>query len=123
MRLSVDEIYVMHSEICKTLANPKRLEILIALQAGEVSVADLVKQLRLPKANVSQHLGVLRARGVVKTRRDGLTVYYRIASPKIIRACNLMREVLMEQVQERAQLTRKWNQAHRSSGRPALQPL
>jgi len=107
------ELTVLHAEICKTLANPKRLAILNALQRREVSVADLVRALRLPKANVSQHLTVLRAHGVVRARREGLSVYYRVANPKIIRACNLMREVLTEQLHERARLAGNWRRAQR----------
>lgn len=109
----MNELFVLHSEICKTLANPKRLEILNALQNGEVSVAQLLRRLKLPKANVSQHLAMLRSRGVVKARREGLNVYYRIANPKILRACNLMREVLMEQLEERARVTRSWSRRRR----------
>jgi ArsR family transcriptional regulator len=107
------ELFVLHSEICKTLANPKRLEILNALQAGEVSVGELVRKLRLPKANVSQHLAVLRSRGVVSARREGLNVYYRVANPKIIRACNLMREVLTEQLEHGVRLAQTWHRARR----------
>jgi ArsR family transcriptional regulator len=109
----MNEIVVLHAEICKTLANPKRLEILNALQDGEVSVADLVRKLRLPKGNVSQHLAVLRTRGVVSARREGLNVYYRVANPKIIRACNLMREVLTEQLHGRVRLAENWSRAQR----------
>jgi ArsR family transcriptional regulator len=91
-------IFIAHAEICKTLANPKRLEILNALSNGEITVNDLVKKLRLPKANISQHLSVLRTQGVVLARRSGRNIYYKIASPKIIKACNLMREVLIEKI-------------------------
>ncbi len=104
---------MLHSEICKTLANPKRLEILNALQGGEVSVGELVRKLRLPKANVSQHLAMLRSRGVVSARRDGLSVYYRVANPKIIRACNLMREVLVQQLQQGVRLTQRWDRTQK----------
>ena len=109
----MNELYVLHAEICKTLANPKRLEILNVLGKGEVSVAQLVRILRLPKANVSQHLAVLRSRGVVKARREGLNVYYRVANSKIIRACRLMRDVLVEHLDESARATRKWGAASR----------
>jgi ArsR family transcriptional regulator, virulence genes transcriptional regulator len=112
----MNELYVLHAEICKTLANPKRLEILNALGRCEVSVAELVRILRLPKANVSQHLAVLRSRGVVKARREGLNVYYRVLNPKIIRACNLMREVLMEHLDKSARATRKWGVVSRAGG-------
>lgn len=107
------ELFALHSEICKTLGNPKRLEILNALQGGEVSVGELVRKLRFPKANVSQHLAMLRSRGVVSARRDGLNVYYRVTNPKIIRACNLMREVLAERLQQAVRLTQRWDRTQK----------
>ena len=97
----------MHAEICKTLANPKRLEIIYALKEGELSAGELVKRLNIPKANVSQHLAILRQRRVVVSRRDGVNIYYSIANPKIVQACALMREMLMEQIKEDNRLVSK----------------
>jgi len=110
------ELFALHAEICKTLASPKRLEILNALEDGEVSVGELVRRLRLRKANVSQHLAVLRSRGVVSARREGLSVFYRVANPKIIRACSLMREVLAEHLERGVRLTQKWDRHRRIAG-------
>lgn len=92
-------IFIAHAEICKTLSNPKRLEILGIMREREITVNELVKKIKLPKANVSQHLSVLRTHGVVITRRSGRNVFYKIASKKIIKACDLMREVLLERVE------------------------
>ncbi len=101
------EIFEMQAEICKTLANPKRLEIINALKDGELSVGDLVERLGITKANVSQHLAVLRQNRVVTTRRDGVNIYYRINNPKIIEACSLMKSVLLEQLEENERLARR----------------
>jgi len=103
-------IYELHAEICKALASPKRIEIINALRGKEMSVSELLSKLKLRKANLSQHLAVMRAKGMVKTRREGVNIYYRIANPKIIRACDLMREVLFEQMAERKEVLRKWKQ-------------
>lgn len=94
------EIFEMHAEICKTLANPKRLEILSLLREGEKTVGELAELANIPQANLSQHLAMLRHRMVVTTRRKGVTLYYKIATPKIIKACDLMREVLFEQLEK-----------------------
>jgi ArsR family transcriptional regulator len=88
----------LHAHICKGLADPKRLLILNALRAGERSVSDLVEELDLPQANVSQHLAVLRERGLATTRRDGQRIFYSVSSPKIIVAMDLLREVMHEHV-------------------------
>ena len=92
------KIYELQAEVCKTLANPKRLEIISALKDGEKSVTDLVNILSVPKANVSQHLAVMRNSGVLINRRDGVNIFYSLASPKVTQACMLMREVLTERL-------------------------
>jgi ArsR family transcriptional regulator len=98
------EIFKLQAEVCKTMANPKRLEIIYALKKGERSAGELVGELGLPKANVSQHLSVLKSCGVVRARRKGVNIYYAIANPKIIRACELMKDVLIEEVMKRQAL-------------------
>ncbi len=97
-------LFELQSEVCKTLASPKRLEILNTLKDGEKTVTDLVEILGVPKANVSQHLAVMRHRGILNTRRDGVNIYYTVANPKVIQACILMREVLTEQMHEKSKL-------------------
>ena len=92
-------LFELHAEVCKIFSHAKRLRIIEALGNNELTVSELVERLGLPKANVSQHLAALRQRKVVDTRRAGLNVYYRIANPKIIKACDLMRQVLVEQLQ------------------------
>jgi ArsR family transcriptional regulator len=90
-------IIEMQAEICKTLTNPKRIEILNTLKNGEKTVTDLVAALGASKANVSQHLALMRLKGILATRRDGVNIYYRVSNPKVIAACTLMKEVLYEQ--------------------------
>ncbi|MEW5901197.1 MAG: metalloregulator ArsR/SmtB family transcription factor [Acidobacteriota bacterium] len=102
------QIYELHAEVCKTLANPKRIEIINLLRSGEKSVSWLLEKTGLLKANLSQHLSVMRQRGIVRSRKEGLNAFYRISNPKIIRACELIREVLFEQMEERKEALRKW---------------
>jgi len=103
-------IYELQAEICKILSSPKRIEIISALKDGEKTVTELVDILGTPKANVSQHLAVMRLKGILKSRRNGVNIYYSIANPKVVQACSLMREVLNELLMERsrmAELVRK----------------
>lgn len=94
----------MQAEVCKTIANPKRLEIIHSLKDGEKTVSELVELLGVPKANVSQHLAVMRTKGVLTNRRDGVNIFYSISNHKVIQACTLMKEVLTEQMRERSKL-------------------
>ena len=99
-----NELFDMHAELCKTLSDPKRLRILYLIGNKEKSVSELVKQSGLRQANISQHLAILRQKGVVSTKRNGKLVLYRIAFPKMVKACNLMREVLLEQAKQKQKI-------------------
>jgi ArsR family transcriptional regulator len=99
--------YVLHASICQALANPKRLEIIDLLSDGEMSVTQMAEAMQISQANLSQHLAVMRQRGIVTTRRDGLNVYYKLGNPKILQACNLMRQVLLEYLETEAELARE----------------
>ena len=101
------QLYKLHAGICHTLANPKRLEIIDRLRGHELSVTALANALEISQANLSQHLSLMRQKGMVTTRRKGLNVFYRLSSPKIIRACDLMRQVLLEHLEGGAKIVRK----------------
>lgn len=105
-RKSVDfEVFERQAVICKAFAHPKRLQLLDLIGKGERSVSELQATLEVSKANMSQHLSVLRAAGVVITRRDGKLVYCSLAIPEVRDACHLIREVLRSQVRKQHNLT------------------
>ena len=103
-----DNLFELHADICKTLSNPLRLKIINELQEGEKTVNVLAKALGVRQANLSQHLAVLRQRGVVITRKEGSNIFYHISNSKIIQACNLMREVLIEQIQKKSNIISRY---------------
>ena len=79
-------------------------DLIGVLKDGEKSVGELVEILGVPKANVSQHLAVMRHKGILKARREGVNIYYSIANEKVIQACTLMKDVLTEQLKEKNKL-------------------
>lgn len=92
------ELTQLHASVCKGLADPKRLLIINALRNGECTVSHLVEELGIPQANISQHLAVLREKGLVVARKDGQFAYYSVTSPKIVQAMDLLREVMADQI-------------------------
>lgn len=100
------EIYEVHASICQCLANPKRLEIINTLRDKEMGVTELAEEMGITKANLSQHLAIMRDKGILKSRREGTNIYYSLANPKVIQACDIMREVLFEHLKERERLTK-----------------
>jgi len=96
-------VFELQASICKCLSHPKRLEVLCELKSGEKSFGQLQQATGLSKANLSQHLAVMRERGVIDARRDGQHVFFAVANPKITEACRLMHEVLCEQIEAQQQ--------------------
>ena len=95
------EVLKLQAELCKSLSDPKRLHIIQELRGDECSVSELTKILGLKKSNTSQHLAVLRKIGVISPRKEGSTIYYKLANPKIAEACDLVHEVIAEQLQNK----------------------
>jgi ArsR family transcriptional regulator len=75
------------------LSDPKRLCVLESLASGELSVGDLSSVVGCQVPNMSQHLAVLRSAGLVTARRDGNTVYYRLADPAVLEAYRLIQRL------------------------------
>lgn len=98
------EIFELQADVCLALGNPRRLQILNLLKEGESSVSSLIDRVNINKANMSQHLSVLKQKGLVLTRREGTTIYYRLASPRISEACSIMRDVLRETLREKERI-------------------
>jgi ArsR family transcriptional regulator, virulence genes transcriptional regulator len=92
-------LFLMHSELCKALASEHRLAILYALKDGERCVGDVAAEIGISVHNVSQHLRILKQRQLVRSRKEGQTVYYSITNPKFIEACTLIRQALLEEHQ------------------------
>ena len=94
----------LHADMCKVFTNPARIRILNLLRDGETSVGDLTAALGLAQPTVSKHLTAMRARAVLTSRKEGATVYYRVANPKVLRAFDLIRVALVESLREGALL-------------------
>lgn len=96
---SVDQqVFERQATICKAFANPVRLHLLDLLGKGEWVVGDLQQELGISKANLSQHLTIMRSAGVIVTQRNGKQVICSLAMPEIKQACTLIRNVLKAQV-------------------------
>ena len=103
------KIFELHARVCKTLSHPKRLEIIELLRDDkERGVSEIAENIGVTKANASQHLAVMRAQNIVKTRREGITIFYSLANPKIIIAYDALRKALKEQLETNGKLLEKF---------------
>jgi DNA-binding transcriptional ArsR family regulator len=101
----MDPIYSLQAEVLKTLASPRRLEIVHRLAAGPCEVGRLAEELGISQPNASQHLAVMRAAGIVEAQRDGREVRYRLADTDVVVACSVMRGVLQRRLNRLAELS------------------
>jgi len=93
-----EDVYELQANICSALASPVRLKILDILGDGEKNFGDLLEELQIPKANLSQHLSVLKDAGILNTRKEGLFQYVSVALPKVKDACFLVKNILLEKM-------------------------
>ena len=98
VRFEMDELV---SNMCMALNDPKRLMVLWALSEGTRSVNELSSLLDSPASNVSQHLAILRNRGLVDTERRGNSIYYTLRHPRVIDAIDILRGVLRDEISRR----------------------
>ena len=106
----MQKIFELHADVCKIFSNAKRLEIISMLNDREMSASELLEKTGLSKANLSQHMTVLKSKGVINTRKEGINIYYCITNPKIIQVCTLMKEVLLEQLEEKGKMASRLQQ-------------
>lgn len=100
------ELEDLTSSVCRALNDPKRLAILYALVDTPHSVTELCALLDVPQSNISQHLTMLRDRGLVDTRRDGNRVIYTLRDRRVVDAIDLLRAVMNDELTRRQALRR-----------------
>ena len=93
-----EKFYDLHADLCKAISNPRRQAIIDIMRDNELTVSELIKKTGIAQANLSQHLAILRAKGLVHARREGNNVFYSLLNPKIIKAYDLIGEVLKDTI-------------------------
>ena len=117
-----DGIWSLQASILKTIASPRRLEMIHLLgEAGPMEVGRLADHFGMPQPAVSQHLAALRSAGLVEAVRSGRQVKYQLADPEIVEACGLMRQVLLRRIARLGDLAATY--AVRSGSLPVPEPV
>jgi ArsR family transcriptional regulator len=91
--ISRDEDIDRASRSLKAMSHPLRLKILCTLGDQEISVQDIVESVGTSQSNISQHLAILRDKGILASRKDANRVYYRVSDYRTLRLISMMREV------------------------------
>ena len=91
--MTQDEDIDRASRSLKAMSHPLRLKILCTLGPNEISVQDIVEHVGTSQSNISQHLAILRDKGILAARKDANRVYYRVGDSRTLRLISMMREV------------------------------
>ena len=102
------ELYEIHAEMCKVFSNSTRLEILNLLRNKELSVTELIKKTQLSQSNISQHLSIMKSKGIVVSNRNGKNIYYKLTNPKIIKAFDIIRDILAEKLKKNGKMVKSY---------------
>ncbi len=109
------DIYNLQASLLKTMASPRRLEMIHVLGIeGPMEVRKLAEYFDMPQPAISQHLAALRTAGLVEAVRDGREVRYQLADPEIVAACGLMRQVLIRRIARLGDLAASYESAAES---------
>ena len=87
-------VYALKADFFRVLGHPARVRVLQLLRRGELSVGALQEALELDSSGTSQHLAALRKQGLVTSRREGTSVYYRVADPRTLELLELAKEII-----------------------------
>jgi DNA-binding transcriptional ArsR family regulator len=99
-----EPIYRIKAEFFRLLGHPARVRILELLRDGELSVGQLQAALALDSSGTSQHLTAMRRQGVLESRREGTSVYYRVKDPRIFQLLETAKQILTAQLEETQEL-------------------
>lgn len=105
-----DARFTLFAEVFAALAHPKRLEIIHILGDGEHTAGELSKKTGLSKANVSQHVNILKARGLIHCEKRGTFCHYGLTDPGVLDTCERIRPIIIDRMElssrHRRELTR-----------------
>ena len=97
-------LYRLKAEFFKTLGHPVRIRVLELLSEREHAVSELLPEVAIEAANLSQHLAVLRRAGLVATRKEGSSVFYSLTSPEVAELLRVARQILTGVLSGQAEL-------------------
>lgn len=98
------EVSQLEADLCFALADPTRILILYTLNESSRNVSEICNELKIPQPTASRHLKILRDRGLVRAERQGVVILYHLNDPRLIEALDLLRSVLRDRINHRANL-------------------
>jgi ArsR family transcriptional regulator len=104
MKLRNKEIFEIHADYCRVLANPNRLAIMACLDVRDMSVGEIAEVIELSLPAASRHLAALKSKQLVVSHKEGAKVFYGTADPRVAEACRLIRAVLIDGMKQTGEI-------------------
>lgn len=100
----VDELREIQADSCKVFGNAKRILILESIWDRQVSYTELLEKTGLDKVTLTQQTALMRQKGIIRSERTSEGLIFSVANPKILRAFDLMREVVIDRIRNDSKL-------------------
>ena len=100
-------IYQLHADVCKALAHSIRIEVIDLLQDKEMGFGKIADKTGIAKSSLSQHLSIMVEKGILMQRKEGLNSFFKVSTDKVSKACQLMREVLIERLEKSTEILKQ----------------
>ncbi len=100
-------IYQLHADVCKALAHSIRIEVIDLLQDKEMGFGEIADKTGIAKSSLSQHLSIMVEKGILIQRKEGLNSFFKVSTDKVSKACQLMREVLIERLEKSTEILKQ----------------
>ena len=100
-------IFQLHADVCKALAHSIRIEVIDLLQDKEMSFGEIADKTGTTKSSLSQHLSIMVEKGILIQRKEGLNSFFKVSTDKVSKACQLMREVLIERLEKSTEILKQ----------------
>jgi ArsR family transcriptional regulator len=103
--VSNGNVFKIQAALCQAMGHPLRMQIMYILRDGPMNVNEIASAAHTLQTTISRNLAILRNARIVTTYRDGSSIFYQVSNPKLMSVCDLMREVLIEQIRKNSRFT------------------
>ncbi|MGB8657186.1 MAG: metalloregulator ArsR/SmtB family transcription factor [Candidatus Zixiibacteriota bacterium] len=102
--MSDENLILVESDFLRALAQPTRLKILYFLKDGEKCACEIIPKMKEDQSNISRHLTLMRDAGLLESRKEGVSVYYKIKDKRVFSLLSLVDEMIKAEIQEKVKL-------------------
>jgi ArsR family transcriptional regulator len=101
-----EDLIQIESDFLKAIAQPTRLKILYFLKGGERCACEIIPKMKEDQSNISRHLTHMKDMGILESRKEGVSVYYKIKDKRVFTLLSLVDEMIKAEIREKAKVVK-----------------